>query len=405
MESILNMLNSQEVWQEYLEYKSEKGRLAKKEQENLADFIEQKKYESVVRNILNSGPMSIPEKKLINKVGGNKRVVYSFSEDENTVLKLLSYLLYCYDDQLPPACYSFRKGFSVHKAIYKIINTPGISGMWSYKLDIRNYFNSISVPVLLPILEQITSDDPMLFQFFSRMLSVNTACFENEIIQENRGAMAGTPTSPFLANIYLKELDSYFTNRGVLYARYSDDIIVFARSEEELTEYRDILYQFLNKYKLTVNEKKEKISKPAEAWEYLGVEYKNGRTDLSSSTKQKLKGKIRRKARALHRWKLRKNAGDEQTMRVMVRSFNKKFYENDNPHELTWSRWFFPVVTEKTGFEEIDAYLQQYIRYISTGCHSKKNYRITYRMIKEMGYRSLVNEYYKYRADKLLPAE
>ena len=405
MESILQQLDRHSVWQEYLEYKSEKNRLTEKEKADLSEFIELKKYKRAAGNILNSEPMSIPQKKQINKLGGSKRVVYSFTDDENTVLKLLSYLLYRYDDQLASGCYSFRKGFSVQKAINKIINTPGISKMWSYKLDIKNYFNSISVPVLLPILKKTVSDDPLLFQFFCRMLSENSAYYEGEIVQENRGAMAGTPTSPFLANIYLKELDSYFTDRGIIYARYSDDIIVFAQTEEELAEYRDTLYRFLSKYELTVNEKKEKITKPAEAWEYLGVEYKNGRTDLSSSTKQKLKGKIRRKARALYRWKLRKNASDEQSMKAMIRSFNRKFYENNNPHDLTWSRWFFPVVTEKKGFEEIDAYLQQYIRYISTGCHSKKNYRISYSLLKELGYRSLVNEYYKFRSNKPAPAD
>ena len=109
------------------------------------------------------------------------------------------------------------------------------------------------------------------------------------------------------------------------------------------------------------------------------------------------KGKIKRKARALRRWKLRKNATDDQTMKVMIRIYNKKFFECGSRHELTWSRWFFPIVTEEIGFKQIDAYLQQYIRYIPTGCHSKKNYKTTYKKLKELGYRSLVNEYYKFK--------
>ena len=397
MESILCQLSNQHIWQEYLERKLEKNHFTKKEKQDFTEFIELKKYENVVGHILNGSPLNIPQKKLINKIGGSKRVVYSFQDDENKVLKLLSYLLYRYDDRQSPGCYSFRKGLSVQKALHKITSTPDISKMWSYKLDIKDYFNSISIPVLLPILENTICDDPLLYQFFRQMLSENLVIFENRIIHESRGAMAGTPTSPFFANIYLKEVDSYFTDREVIYARYSDDIIVFAENGEKLAEYRDILYEFLRKYELSVNSKKEKISKPSESWEYLGMEYQNSQIDLSSNTKQKLKGKIRRKARALYRWKLRKNASDDQTMKVMIRIFNRKFFENVNPHDLTWSRWFFPVVTEKAGFKEIDAYLQQYIRYISTGRHGKKNYQITYRTLKAMGYRSLVNEYYKFK--------
>ena len=397
MESILYRLNSQSVWREYLEYKLEKGHLSKKDQEALAEFIELKKYEDTVTRILDGEPLSTPNKKLVNKIGGSKRVVYSFQDDENRILKLLAYLLYRYDDQQSPGCYSFRKGFGVHRAIKKIITTPNISKMWSYKLDIKNYFNSISIPILLPMLERIACDDPLLCRFLRQMLSEDKAYSDGELIRENRGVMAGTPTSPFLANIYLKELDSYFTDRDILYARYSDDIIVFAETEEQLTEYRNILYEFLRKYELSVNTKKESVSRPSESWDYLGFEYRDGRIDLSSATKQKLKGRIKRKARALYRWKLRKDATDEQTMRVMIRIFNRKFYETGNVHDLTWSRWFFPVVTEKTGFQEIDAYLQQYIRYISSGSHSKKNYKTSYNTLKELGYRSLVNEYYQFR--------
>jgi len=162
-------------------------------------------------------------------------------------------------------------------------------------------------------------------------------------------------------------------------------------------KYKDHLKHFLDKYKLVANEDKEEIKKPGETWEYLGIEYQNGKVRLSSTTKQKLKGKIRRKARALHRWKLRKNVDDDRTMKVMIRIFNRKFYESGRKHELTWSRWFFPIITDDSGLKEVDTYLQQYIRYISTGRHSKINYKTTYEKLKKLGYRSLVNEYHKFK--------
>ena len=65
--------------------------------------------------------------------------------------------------------------------------------------------------------------------------------------------------------------------------------------------------------------------------------------------------------------------------------------------EFTWCRWFFPNITTDVSLKEIDEYMQQYIRYIITGRHYKGNYRITYKQLKEWGYRSLVHEYYKYK--------
>ena len=398
MESLLHELDRHSVWQEFLDYKIEKKHLSKKEEKVLTDFIEQKLYKGVVSGILSGEELSIPRKILINKINGKKRVVYSFNDNENMVLKLLAFLLYRYDHVQSPGCYSFRRGFGAGKAIRKIVETPDISKMWCYKLDIKNYFNSISAPILLSVLEPIIGHDVLLYDFFCKMLLRDEASYNGEIIKENRGVMAGTPTSPFLANIYLMEVDSFFVDHGVLYARYSDDIIVFAKTEELLMKYREDLKHFLGKYKLVANEDKEEIKKPGETWEYLGIEYKNGKVSLSSTTKQKLKGKIRRKARALHRWKLRKNVDDDRTMKVMIRIFNRKFYESGRKHELTWSRWFFPIITDDSGFKEVDTYLQQYIRYIPTGQHNKKNYKITYEKLKELGYRSLVNEYYKYKA-------
>ncbi|MCL1866384.1 MAG: reverse transcriptase domain-containing protein [Oscillospiraceae bacterium] len=395
--SLLHRLNDESAWQEYLDYKSEKGHCSQKELLDWSDFIEGGKYREVADRIIGGGELSIPEKSLINKLGGGKRVVYSFTDAENRVLKLLAYLLYAYDDKQPPKCYSFRKGFGAGKAIREIIGTPNISRLWCYKSDIRNYFNSISVPIMLTVLESVLDGDELLLQFFRNMLNVNKSVFEGAIIDENRGVMAGTPTSPFLSNLYLREMDSRFTESGTVYARYSDDVIIFAESEQSLNEYAATFREFVNKYELSVNPDKETVAPPGEAWEYLGIEFCNGKIDLSESTKRKVKGKIKRKARALRRWKLRKNAADESAMKVMIRVFNRKFFENNHSHDLTWSRWFFPLVTESDGFKEIDSYLQKYIRYIPTGSHGKKNYKTTYGNLKDLGYRSLVNEYYKFK--------
>ena len=68
--------------------------------------------------------------------------------------------------------------------------------------------------------------------------------------------------------------------------------------------------------------------------------------------------------------------------------------------DFTWCRWFFPVIDTADSLKIIDEYLIEYIRYLSSGRHYKGNYRITYEHIKELGFRSLVNEYYRYKEEK-----
>ena len=55
----------------------------------------------------------------------------------------------------------------------------------------------------------------------------------------------------------------------------------------------------------------------------------------------------------------------------------------------------FPVINCANGLQIIDHYLQQSVRALATGKHNKANYRITYSKLKELGYRSLVHEYYE----------
>jgi len=66
-------------------------------------------------------------------------------------------------------------------------------------------------------------------------------------------------------------------------------------------------------------------------------------------------------------------------------------------NEFNWSKWFFPVITTHKTLQIIDNYLIQNIRYLSTGKYSKKNFKTKYDYIKSLGYKSLVNEFYKFK--------
>ena len=199
------------------------------------------------------------------------------------------------------------------------------------------------------------------------------------------------------ANIYLKEVDHYFHNIDVTYARYSDDIILFASDFETLEKHKKTLFQFLEKYHLSVNPDKERVYSPDEAYEFLGFKCHSQDIDISEATKRKMKGKIKRQANAILRWKNKNSMDADKAMKALINYFNHKFFESDDPEMLTWSRWFFPVINQTDGLKEIDYYLQQNIRFLKTGKHNKSNYKVDYEKLKELGYKSLVNEYYKFK--------
>ena len=397
--SILTLLARQETWEEFLAYRLLKGRFNWNEFDQADTFVEKEAYLPLAERIALDESLGIPQKKIVNKMGtGKKRVVYSFEPDEMLMLKLIAFLLYEYDNHFAPNCYAFRRGMKAHDAITNINKAIQGQRMWAYKLDIHDYFNSISIPILLPLLKEMLTDDPQLYGFFEQMLTNPKVLINKVVVEEKHGVMAGTPTAPFLADVYLNEVDHYFHENNVIYARYSDDIILFATDFETLQQYKATLMRFLGKYQLEVNPDKEKIYAPDEPFEFLGFKCHGRDIDISEATKQKMKGKIKRAAKALLRWKNRKHIESEKAMKALINLFNRKFFENDDPDTLTWSRWFFPLINRTEGLKEIDHYLQQYIRFLSTGKHNKSNYKVDYDQLKSLGYRSLVNEYYKFRS-------
>ena len=398
MESILTQLTRQETWEEFLAYRLMKGRFTWHEFDEADRFVEQETYLHLAQRIARGDGIGIPRKKIVNKMGtGKKRVVYSFAHDEMVILKLLAFKLYDYDACFSPNCYAFRRGIKASDAIFRIRQTIGNRQMWAYKLDIHDYFNSISIDILLPMLAEMMADDQPLYHFFEKMLTDNRVEYNGEIIHEQHGVMAGTPTAPFLADVYLKEVDRHFYDADIVYARYSDDIVLFDPDHETLMAYKSRMAEFLKKYQLEVNPDKERIYSPEEAYEFLGFKCHAYDIDISEATKKKMKGKIKRAAKSLMRWSNKNHMEPEKAMKALINRFNRVFFENDNNELLTWSRWFFPVINRTDGLKEIDHYLQQNIRFLSTGKHYKGNYKTDYAQLKHLGYRSLVNEFYKYK--------
>jgi retron-type reverse transcriptase len=354
----------------------------------------------VVDKILNGESLSIPHKKRIAKSDtSKKRSVYSLPEDEAMVLKLLTWMMIRkYDSFFSDNLYSFRPSYSAKDALRKLMSDPDISRCFSYKLDIHNYFNSIKVEKLLPALKNLFADDKPLYEFFSSILSDLRAVDNGEIIQERKGVMAGMPYAGFSANIFLSPLDHEFEMiPEIEYCRYSDDIIIFAKDKEALDAAKTKLHKRLAEFYLEVNPDKVVETAPYEPWTFLGFECKGKEIDVSKISVQKLKAKMRRKARALARWRKTNKKDGWMAARAFIKHFNKMLYTSENSSEINWSLWYFPLITTDRSLKEIDSYMQDCVRYVSTGKRNKSRFDLRYDQMKDLGMQSLVNVWYSYR--------
>lgn len=401
---IIEKLKKKECWEEFLRYKIDGGHMSKKETEALEGFVKNKSYIAVAEKIADGNSFSTPEIHLINKGFSNKkRTVFTLPEEEGYVQKMMSYLLFEYDNLFADNLYSFRRNMGVKKAVTKLRSAENITQMYSFKIDVSDYFNSVNAGKLIPMLRVLLPEEKRLVDCIEKTLLNPYAMKDGKKIEIQKGIMAGTPLSAFLANIYLRELDLFFSKNNILYARYSDDIIVFAHTDETLEIYKNKIYDTLSELDLGINEEKVFVSYPNEEFTFLGFSFKNNTVDISAVAIKKIKAKMKRKANALIRWKHRKNAEPERAVRAFIRHFNKKFFDNPINNEITWCRWFFPLIDTPDSLAEIDAYMQECIRFIATEKRTKAKYNFRYEDMKRLGYVSLVNSFYKFKKEGIYP--
>ncbi len=385
------------AWEEYYNKVLDSGHLTKREERYLRKFIDEKQYLPILENLAAGLPFPHPERILLNKKGTDrKRAVFAFPQAENELLRFFGHALHRYDSLFAKNLYSFISGKSAKDALRYLVKRPRIRAMYALKLDIHDYFNSVDVALLLPMLQEVLKGEDRLYDFMAAILRDPYAITQSGPEAMQKGIIAGSPLSPFLADLYLAALDEHFWALKIPYARYADDIILFAPTAEELNGHFEFIKSFLAERGLTLNPRKIKHSAPGEGWEFLGFFYHNGTIDISAVALQKIKAKVRRKARAIYRWRRKKGATGDQAVRVFIRYFKRKFYDNPTKNELTWCRWYFPVINTTDSLHKIDSYMQESMRYIATGSHKKAAYNYRYAAMKENGYRPLRHEYYAF---------
>ncbi|MBP5207363.1 MAG: hypothetical protein J6330_02775 [Clostridia bacterium] len=394
--SLLDKLSDPLVWERFCEYKTSLA-APKAAAKELRAFIDEKAYLPVCETIRSGDVFPLPKKSVISKLGSDKkRTVYTYPYAENMTLKLLTYLLLRkYDGLFSGGLYSFRPGRTAKDAVRRLIRTTR-PGMYHYKVDIHDYFNSVPVEAFLPKLCAATEDDPALYAFLSSLLREPRVTDKGAVITERKGIMAGTPLASFYANLYLCDLDRHFEDAGVPYARYSDDIIVFDDDSESVARHAEYIKAYLQERGLTVNPKKESFGAPEDGFTFLGFICRGGVVDIAPATVTKLKQKMRRKTRALQRWRKRSDSDPERAAASFIRVFNRKLLDDPQDNELTWSCWFFSVINTTKSLHEIDVYAQECIRYLISDSRGKSRFRVKYGDMKALGYKNLVHEYYEY---------
>jgi hypothetical protein len=120
------------------------------------------------------------------------------------------------------------------------------------RIDIANFFGSLNQHTLINVL----SDAGYPSSLSSRLENL-MAGYAGE--RSSRGILQGMYPSDLLGNFYLAPIDQFLKERGVISARYVDDLYIFVDSVDSADKLLQALIPELRSYDLVLNEAKCKI--------------------------------------------------------------------------------------------------------------------------------------------------
>lgn len=187
------------------------------------------------------------------------RLTYSFALDDQIVQKALLLLLEAvFEPRFTDLSYAYRPKRNVIKAVKKVVATINGDQMRQIlQLDIKKCFDNINKDLLLEIIKKRIKDKNFI-ELLSRAINVSDT--EGKSIQ---GVPQGSILAPIMANIFLDHIiDKWYIEticpkyKETKLLRYADDLIILAKSSENLHAIENLLTRRLNEFGLEISMEK-----------------------------------------------------------------------------------------------------------------------------------------------------
>jgi group II intron reverse transcriptase/maturase len=184
---------------------------------------------------------------------------------------LLQVLQPQFDPTFSEHSHGFRPGRSAHDAVRAAQKYIQSGLRWVADVDLAKFFDRVNHDVLMERLSRRIADGRVL-RLIRRYLVAGVLA-DGVVVGRHEGTPQGGPLSPLLANVLLDEVDHELERRGLVFARYADDLNVYTGSKRAANDAMATLKRLFARLRLQVNESKSAV---ARVWDrkFLGYSFR-----------------------------------------------------------------------------------------------------------------------------------
>ena len=286
IEKVLSKDNLNEAYKQVIRNKGASG-IDEMTCEEVKDYLKVN-GDKLINQILNREyqPLPVRRVEIPKPNGGIRKLGVPTVVDRIIQQALVQVLTPIFEPTFSEYSYGFRPNRRCQNAIDRTLELINNGYEWIVDLDLEKFFDNVPHDKLIRIIDNEVKDSDitsLIMKYLKAGVMIN-GTFE----ETNVGTPQGGNLSPLLSNIYLTLLDKELEIRGLHFARYADDCVIFVKTENAAKRVMYSITHFIEtKLKLKVNATKTHITKP-NTLKYLGFSfYKDIKQDVWKSRPHK----------------------------------------------------------------------------------------------------------------------
>ena len=354
-DSLLDLIfyNNNEIWEEVLRQGIQEKHIKPKliqdfcdpdYRENLRKEIAERKYK-----------ITPPHAAQIPKDDGTMRTIYVNEAHDRVLLSVINNTIckHCMKEMVNPKCVSYKQHIGcgkIDKRIQKelvMMKDKYGDDFKAIKLDLSKYFDTVNIESIDEIFDILETkfDKSCVLDMLKEYYHDDTIIdLDKSEIHKYTSLRQGCAFAAFLADSILKDMDDELTGMGIIYYRYSDDILIMGKNDVIDLALERIKYH-LNLKGLSLNPKKvETLFQNKRQWfTFLGFNISMNGITLSNKRIKNLQHKIDDICKTSH-----------NPYSALKRIYR---YLYDNTNTYAYMDTIMPVVTSRSDLHQIDMYI------------------------------------------------